>query len=232
MGGGEQLRDMSRTKYPNHYLIGLTGNIATGKSTVMKILGELGAYTIDADKVAHQVMDSQQPVKEAIVRHFGENVLTRKGEMDRRALAEIVFKDPAALRQLEEIVHPAVIEAVDGLIEKAAERMIAVEAIKLIESGMHRQYDALWVVISPEEQQIERLVNQRGLSAEDARLRAQAQPPQSDKEKQADVVIDNSGSLENLRSQTVEAWMKAKKQFESKKKSIKEERADGSKSSR
>lgn len=193
---------------PARYLIGLTGNIAVGKSMVMDILRKLGAHVIDADKVAHQVMASQSQVKNAIVRAFGNHILTPQGQVDRSKLGSIVFKDAEALRQLEQIVHPAVIRAVGELIEQAAESVVVVEAIKLIESGMYRNYDAVWVVTSPVEQQIARLVTQRGLTEKEAILRIEAQSSQAVKLAQADVVIDNSGSLQDLECRVTTEWLK------------------------
>lgn len=198
---------------PRHYVIGLTGNIATGKSAVMASLRRMGARTIDADEVAHRIMDGQALVREAIVRAFGENVLAPDGRIDRAALGRVVFKDPQALRQLERIVHPRVIAEIDGLIEQAAEDVVVVEAIKLIEAGMHRHYDALWVVTSSPEQQVQRLVSSRGLSAEEARLRLGAQPPQRDKISQADVVIHNTASLEELERQVLAHWNRVQEQL-------------------
>jgi len=200
-------------KHPRRYLIGLTGNIATGKSVVMAVLHGLGAHTIDADKVAHQIMTCQKPVKEAIVRAFGENVLTPRGNIDRRALGQIVFRDPAALRRLERIVHPIVIQSVDDLIETAKEDVVVVEAIKLIETDMHRDCDAVWVVTSPPEQQFERLVTQRGLSDTEARLQIDAQPSQADKIALADVIIDNSGSLQDMERLVVTEWNNIKRRL-------------------
>jgi len=186
----------------------LTGNIATGKSTVAHILSRLGARVIDADKVAHQVMAAQAQVKEAIVRTFGANVLTPDGEIDRSKLASIVFRDSRALHQLEQIVHPAVIQAVDALIARATEQVVVVEAIKLIESGMCRNCDSVWVVTAPVEQQLHRLVTQRGFTEHEAMMRIEAQPPQAAKLAYADVVIDNTGSLQDLGRQVTAEWLK------------------------
>ena len=213
MDRDEQRGSVNILKRPRRYLIGLTGNIATGKSVVMAVLHRLGAHTIDADKVAHQIMASQKPVKEAIARAFGENVLTPQRDIDRRALGRIVFRDPTALRRLERIVHPAVIQAVDDLIEAAEENVVVVEAIKLIEADMHRDYDALWVITSPPEQQFERLVTQRGLSDTEARLRIEAQSSQADKIALADVIIDNSGSLQDMERQVVTEWNSIRRQL-------------------
>jgi dephospho-CoA kinase len=200
-------------EHPRRYLIGLTGNIATGKSVVLAVLHGLGAHPIDADKVAHQIMTCQEPVKEAIARAFGENVLTHRGDIDRRALGRIVFRDPTALRRLESIVHPVVIQSIADLIEAAEEDVVVVEAIKLFETGMHRDCDAVWVVTSPPEQQLERLVSQRGLSDTEARLQIEAQPAQAEKLARADVIIDNSGNLQDMERQVVTEWNNIKRQL-------------------
>jgi dephospho-CoA kinase len=126
-------------------LIGLTGNIATGKSQVAQMLAELGARVIDADKVAHEVMQPTGPAYNAVVQAFGRGILAADGSIDRARLGAIVFRDPAALRQLETLVHPATAAEVDRRIAQAVEPVVVVEAIKLIEAGMHRRYHALWV---------------------------------------------------------------------------------------
>jgi dephospho-CoA kinase len=188
------------------YLIGLTGNIATGKSLVAQMLAALGARVIDADQVAHTVMQPGGPAYPAVVRLFGPSVLTPGGEIDRARLGAIVFRDPQALARLEQAVHPATIEAVDRLVAAAREPVIVVEAIKLIEAGMHRRYDALWVVTAPREAQIARLVARRDLSPAEAELRVDAQPPQEEKAALASVVIANDGSEADLRRQVEAAW--------------------------
>jgi dephospho-CoA kinase len=190
----------------DRYLIGLTGNIATGKSAVAQMLAELGAHTIDADRVAHGVMRRGTPVWQAVVEAFGRAILAADGEVDRERLGGIVFPDPEALRRLEAIVHPATLQAVDAIIAQATERVVVVEAIKLIEAGMHRAYDALWVTVCPPETQIARLVGLRGLSGAEARLRVEAQPPQEEKVAVADVVVHTGGTLEDTRRQVVAAW--------------------------
>jgi dephospho-CoA kinase len=188
------------------YLIGLTGNIATGKSEVAQALAGLGACVIDADKVAHEVMRPGGPAYDAVVKAFGPGILTADGAIDRAKLGTIVFRDPAALRRLEAAVHPATIAEVDRRITQASEPVVMVEAIKLIEAGMHRAYDALWVVTAPRPAQITRLVATRGLSEEEAALRVDAQPPQAEKVALADVVIVNDGSLDQLREKVEAAW--------------------------
>lgn len=192
------------------YLIGLTGNIATGKSTVSGMLRDLGAHVIDADRVAHEVMEHGSAVWEAIVERFGTDVVGADGEIDRRALGRIVFADPTELAALERIVHPAVIDEIEHRIERigAADprAVIVVEAIKLIESGMYRRYDALWVVTCSKSAQLARLMARNGLNEREARLRMEAQSPAEQKVALADVVIDNSGTLAATAAQVRAAW--------------------------
>jgi len=190
------------------YLIGLTGNIATGKSVVLEMLQRLGAKAIDADALAHEVMEKGTPVWQAVIQEFGEDILGPDGSIDRKKLGDIVFADEAALRRLEAIVHPAVTARIQELIENSEQPVVVIEAIKLIEAGMHRACDALWVVTCRKEQQLARLMKQRGLSEEEALQRIEAQPPQEAKLALADVVIDNSGSLKNTWRQVKGGWDK------------------------
>ncbi|MGA9348524.1 MAG: dephospho-CoA kinase [Anaerolineae bacterium] len=198
------------------YVIGLTGNIATGKSVVSGMLERLGAKAIDADALVHELMEKGTPIWQAVVREFGpsassghgEGILGRDGSINRKKLGDIVFADAAALHRLEEIVHPAVIARTEELIGSSQEPVVVVEAIKLIEAGMHPTCDALWVVTCCKEQQLARLVKQRDLSEEEALQRIEAQPPQEAKLALADVVIDNSGSLEKTWQQVKREWDK------------------------
>ena len=188
-------------------IVGLTGNIATGKSAVAQILAEKGALVIDADKVAHRVMEPGGPAYRGVVDAFGPGILAADGAaIDRRRLGDIVFADEDALQRLEAIVHPVVIVEVDRQIAEATEPAIVVEAIKLIEAGMHRRYDALWVVTAPRPVQIKRLVQSRGLTEKEAALRVDAQPPQEEKAARADRVIVNDGDLTDLQAQVDKAW--------------------------
>lgn len=181
------------------YLIGLTGNIATGKSTVAKMLRDLGATVIDADALVHELQRPGTPAYEAIVAAFGRSILNRAGEIDRPALGAIVFTDPARLRVLESILHPAVAIESQRRIEAAPTRVVVYEAIKLIEAGRAGMCDAIWVVTARPEVQLERLMRTRHLSEADARQRIDAQPPQAEKLQHATVVIDNSGDLDETR---------------------------------
>jgi len=187
-------------------IVGLTGNISTGKSTVARMLAELGAETIDADKVAHEVMRAGTPVHAAIVEAFGREVLAPDGQIDRERLGKIVFAGPAALARLEAVVHPATLEAVARRIAATESDVVVVEAIKLIEAGMADAYDSLWVTTCRPEQQVERIVATRGLSRVEAMQRVRAQSSQAEKIARADVVIDTSGTLAQTRQQVQEAW--------------------------
>jgi dephospho-CoA kinase len=128
------------------------------------------------------------------------------GSVDRTKLGALVFADPEAMATLERLVHPATIAEVERQISDTTEPVVAVEAIKLIESGMHGRYDALWVVTAPRQAQIDRLVRGRGLSLEEAKLRIDAQPPQAEKAALADVVLHNDGNLADLQAQVEAAW--------------------------
>ncbi len=203
MGGASQVNPRSQTK---RILIGLTGNIATGKSEVARILADLGARVIDADQVAHEVMRRDGPTYNLVVEAFGPEILAADGTIDRGKLGAIVFRDPAALRRLEAAVHPATTAEVSRRIAQAQESVVVVEAIKLIEAGMHRLYDALWVVTAPRSLQIARLIAARGLTEEEAALRVGAQPPQEEKAALADLVIVNDGDLPLLQEKVKAAW--------------------------
>ena len=192
-------------------VIGLTGNIGSGKSTVLQMLAELGAQIIDADRLAHEVIAPGGPAYAAVVDTFGQDILKADGHIDRSKLGDIVFRDPQALARLEALVHPAVSVRTGELIEQAGAEIVVVEAIKLLESGMARRlcYE-IWVVTCRPEQQLARVMAQRGLTEAEARLRMEAQPPQAEKIAQANVVIDNSGTMEETREQVMSAWQALK----------------------
>lgn len=192
--------------WEDKYVIGLTGNIATGKSLVRRMLEHLGAYTIDADSLAHQTMAPGAPAYKPVVSMFGRWILDADGRIDRSKLGAVVFSHPEALARLEALTHPIVGQAVQMLIRRSKHRVIVVEAIKLLESDLAEVVDAVWVVNTSEEQQIERLVKKRGMSEEEARKRVRVQNPQADKLARADVIIDNSRTPENTWKQVRTAW--------------------------
>ena len=196
------------------YVIGLTGNIATGKSTVLSMLRGLGAEVIDADSITRSVMRRGQPVHQEVVAAFGSEILGPDLEINRSALGRRVFSDPTALRRLEQIVHPPTVKRIMRRIRRSPASVIVVEAIKLIESGMAGQLcHALWVVDAPQEQQMARLMTTRGFSRQEALQRIEAQPPQAEKVAAADVVIRNAGSLEETRRQVLDAWERIPTEF-------------------
>jgi len=196
------------SRWSGKYVIGLTGNIATGKSVVRKMLEHLGAFTVDADALAHQAMAKGGPAYAAVVKTFGEWLLTPEGEVNRAYLAKIVFAEPVALAKLEAIVHPFVEQAIDVLVKRSPAPVAVIEAIKLIESGLAKECDTLWVVNVPEPVQEVRLIQKRKMSEAEAAQRIAAQPPQAEKLKAAAVVIDNSGTFEDAWTQVQAAFGK------------------------
>lgn len=194
------------------FIIGLTGNIATGKSTVCSILEQLGARVIDADAVAHAVLKRGTLAWRGVVDAFGYDILQYDGNVDRRKLGAVVFGDAAKLQTLERITHPAVGTMLGLMVRDALaapdgnDQILVVEAVKLHEAGMHEYMDALWVVTAPPDEQKRRLMQDRGMSAAEADARLRAQPPLDEKVKRATVVIDNGGSIEETRVQVLRAF--------------------------
>ncbi len=188
------------------YVIGLTGNIACGKSLVLRTLAELGAETIDADQVAREVMSRQSAVLAEVARAFGPEILNPDGSLDRRALARIVFSDPQQLARLEAIVHPPVVELIRQRVAESRSPVVVIDAIKLFEASLASDCDEVWVVTCTPEQQLARLMARDRVSVEEALLRIRAQPPQEEKVRRADRVIDNSGTIEETLAQVRAAW--------------------------
>ncbi len=199
------------SRWPGKYVIGLTGNIATGKSVVRKMLEHLGGYGIDADALAHRAIAKGAPGYPLVLRAFGEWVLDEEGQIDRQKLAKIAFSDPMALERLEVIVHPLVAHAVDLLIRRAKQSIVVIEAIKLLESDLAAGCDTIWVVDAPAELQIARLMHKRKMAEAAARQRIAAQSPQAIKLRAAKVMIRNNGSFENTWDQVQEEWGKLPK---------------------
>ncbi len=196
------------SNWPGKYVIGLTGNIATGKSVVRRMLEHLGAYTIDADALSHRVISKGAPGYQPVLDTFGKWLLDPDGQINRTKLGHLVFADKDALKQLEAIIHPYVRQAIDILARRARQNVIVIEAIKLLESPLRSQCDTIWVTDAPQQVQVERLIRKRGMSQQDALQRVQMQSAQKEKLDAANVVITNNGSYDDLWKQVSEAWKK------------------------
>lgn len=194
------------SKWPGKYIIGLTGNIATGKSVVRRMLEHLGAYTIDADALAHRAIAKDAPGYKPVIETFGKWMVETDGQINRAKLGGLVFRDPEALYKLESIVHPLVGQAIDILVQRASQKVVVIEAIKLLESNLRGLCDSIWVTYATEEIQVERLMRKRGLSREEALNRIRMQGVQSQKIEQANVVVRNTGSYDELWAQVTAAW--------------------------
>ena len=189
-------------------LVGLTGGIGTGKSTVARMLEKRGAVVFDADALARQAVAPGTPGFDEVVERFGPNVMAPGGGLDREALASIVFADQAARRDLEGIVHPEVRRMfAEGCEEyRDSDRVVVLSAPLLVETGMHTAFDLLIVVSAPVATQIERLMRDRGMPERDVQARIDAQLPLEAKEEVADVIVHNEGTLEDLETQVDRVW--------------------------
>ena len=187
--------------------VGLTGGIGSGKSTVATLLADRGAVVIDADALAREVVAAGTPGLADVVAEFGAEVLTAEGELDRPRMGALVFADDGARRRLEAIVHPLVLERILALEAAAGEDDVVVQDIPLLaEGGRAGTFDAVVVVDVPTEVQVERLVRDRGMTEQDARARIAAQATREQRLAIATYVIDNGGSLDDLRSRVHEVW--------------------------
>lgn len=194
------------SKWEGKFVIGLTGNIGTGKSVVRRMLEHLGAYGIDADALAQRTYARGAPGYQPIVKQFGHWVLTPDGEIDRGRLGRLVFADAQALAILEEIIHPLVDQAIDFLVKRSIQPVIVIEAIKLLEAGLSQKCDSVWVAFAPKDVQLARLTMRRRMSKADSFQRIEAQPEQELKVAAAQVVINNVGSFEDTWRQVVAGW--------------------------
>jgi dephospho-CoA kinase len=186
--------------------VGLTGGIASGKSMVADELAARGAIIIDADVLAREVVEPGTPALAAIIDRFGAEVL-RDGEIDRARLAQIVFADPHARRDLERIVHPAVRARAAELEQAAGDAAVVVHVIPLlVETGQHEDFDVVVTVDADRETQIQRLMVRNGFTRAEAESRIAAQASREDRRRAADVVVDNTGSPTQLREQIDALW--------------------------
>lgn len=195
--------------------VGLTGGIASGKSTVARMLVEKGALLIDLDELAHDVEVPEGDVWHKIVHHFGEGVLCADRSIDRKRLGAIVFADPRQLKLLNELVHPAVFDVWQGRlreIRKTGPGAIVLSAIPLlIEAGMVEMVDLVMLVYLPPEKQIVRLMQRDGYSRREAEMRIASQMPIGEKMPYADIIINNEGSEEETRCAVNGIWEELKK---------------------
>jgi dephospho-CoA kinase len=193
--------------------IGLTGGIGSGKSTAAKILTELGAPAIDADKVGHEIYQPGAPAYRELIDTFGEGIVASDRTIDRRKLGPIVFADPAALKRLNAIVHPTMFarmgEMVAAMRGDGETRPIIIEAAILIEANWQPLFDEIWLITALREHVIERVERDRGLKPEQTEARIRAQLSDEARRKHATVVIRNEGTLEELRAAVTRLWQDA-----------------------
>jgi len=193
-------------RWQNKYVIGLTGNIGVGKSVVRQMLQHCGAYTIDADQLAHQVLLPGAPAYKPVIDTFGKFIVAADGKIDRAKLGKLVFGDAEALKKLEAITHPVIRQGINALISRSQQRVVVIEAIKLLEGELAEAVDAIWVVDAKPQTQYKRLIEKRKLSEEEAKQRMLAQGRQDEKLKRAQVVINNDGSVEDTWKQVQAHW--------------------------
>lgn len=191
-------------------IIGLTGGIAAGKSTVARILASLGAYIINADKIGHNILDKNKNAYNDVKEEFGEIILKESGQIDRKKLGEIVFSDKAKLEKLESITHPYIIEEIKYETKEKIKdyHHLVLDVPLLFETGLENIVDITWVVVCSYEKQIERISKRDGLSREEAKKRIAAQMETSKKIKLADFVIYNNGTKKELNNKVLRKWRK------------------------
>ncbi|CVK19832.1 dephospho-CoA kinase [Sporomusa sphaeroides] len=193
------------------YVIGLTGGIASGKSTVSKMLGKLGAAIIDADQLSREVTLPGKPAWQEIIKRFGDGIIEPGGEINRKRLGQIIFADSQARFDLEQITHPRIEAETMAAIIRAEQNgctVAVLDAPLLIEVAWHHKTDSVWVVFVNEQTQLTRLRLRDNISYEDAVARIQAQMTLHEKLNYADVIIDNNGTLENTKAQVLTAWQR------------------------
>ena len=200
------------TPYKDHFIIGLTGNIGTGKSLVRKMLQHLGAYGIDADILTHEALKLNGPAQKQVIQSFGNSILDTHGAIDHGKLARIVFSHEKALVELENILHPLISIATENMIQHARLPIIIIEAIKLLESDLVDLCDSIWVVDAEKQVIFERLSDQRGMDRAEINKRLSLQSPSINKRQQADVVIENNREAYKTWQQVKEAWEQINKQ--------------------
>ena len=196
-----------------HLTIGLTGGIGSGKSTASKILAELGAPVIDADKIGHAIYAPGGPAYQDLIDAFGEGILAADRTIDRRKLGPIVFADPAALKRLNSIVHPKMFvrmrEMVGEMRGRGETRPIVIEAAILIEANWQPLCDEIWLVTASRDHVVERVERDRGMKPEQTEARIRAQLSDDERRKHATAVITNDATLDDLRATMTRLWHEA-----------------------
>jgi dephospho-CoA kinase len=188
-------------------IIGLTGGIASGKSTVARLMAEAGLPVIDADELARRVVAPGSPALDAIVRRFGPGVMAADGTLDRGALGRIVFADPGSRRELEALTHPAIAQLAEGelaALEAAGTEVAVYMAPLLLEAGVSARVDEIWVVFADHETQVRRIMARDGISRDAAEARIDAQMPMEEKARHGRIVIRNQGTRRELEEQVRE----------------------------
>jgi dephospho-CoA kinase len=193
--------------------IGLTGGIGSGKSVVAKMLAELGATVLDADKVGHEIYSPGARAYDEVVATFGKKILAPDGTIERKLLGPVVFADPAALKRLNAIVHPKMFERMREMVVEIREggdkSPIVIEAAILIEANWGLLFDEIWLVTASRDNVIHRIERDRGLKPEQTETRIRAQLPDDERRKHATLVIENNGTLDDLRARVAEIWRAA-----------------------
>jgi len=196
-------------------IVGLTGGVASGKSVVSQILKEEGAYLIDADQIARELVQPRRPTWTALIKAFGKEIVQKDGSIDRKKLAVKVFSDPEQRELLHRILHPRIKKEMGRRLkaigQKDPKAMVVIDAPLLIETGDHREMDKVIVVTSTEAQQMERLKERAGIDQEEARRIIASQVPTEEKLKVADFVIGNEGSLEDVERKAKEVFQALKR---------------------
>ena len=190
-------------------IIGLTGGIGSGKSTVAQFLAELGAVVTDVDKVGHEILKQDSEVQQQVVHAFGKQVVGSDGEIDREKLGEIVFGDPEARAKLNQIIHPPMYDMVKAQLAEYRQQgvgVVVLDAPLLIEAGWTSLVDEVWVTTAPEATVLKRLRERMGLSEQESMARINSQSPSEERVKHADIVIDTDCELDELKAKVTELW--------------------------
>ena len=195
-------------------VIGITGGIGSGKSTVARILGEMGAVIIDVDKVGHEALKPGSEAWKQVIKEFGQEIVAESGEIDRSRLGKLVFNSPGARANLNRIMHPVIFKMVNDRLEEYRRKgvgVVVLEAPLMVEVGKTSQVDEVWVTVAPEATVLKRITERTGLSEAEARARIKSQVSNEERIKYADAVIDTDCSLDELRAKVAELWKKLQK---------------------